>query len=118
MLGSAKDDLGLRSAGVYCIPYQCGLCCIGQTGHMDLDRCKEHTCCTRLNYPDTSALEQYSTETGNICFESTSILYKSTRYWNRLYRETIYICLEEWALNTDLGLLLSSSRKPAFMLIR
>jgi hypothetical protein len=39
---SVKDNLGLRTPGVYKIPYECGMIFVGQTGHsMDI-RLKEH----------------------------------------------------------------------------
>lgn len=36
--GFVKDELGLRTPGVYWIPYVCGMSCIGQTGHSVVDR--------------------------------------------------------------------------------
>ncbi|KAJ4435750.1 hypothetical protein ANN_18368 [Periplaneta americana] len=42
LLRPVKDDLGLRTPGVYKIPCECGKCYIGQMGCTIMERCKEH----------------------------------------------------------------------------
>ena len=38
----AKNDLGLNTLGIHCIPYKCGELFIGQPGHANETRIKEH----------------------------------------------------------------------------
>jgi DNA-binding transcriptional MerR regulator len=41
-LRPVKDDLGLKTPGVYCIPCKCGKVCVGQSGRTIEMRVKEH----------------------------------------------------------------------------
>ncbi|KAJ4451394.1 hypothetical protein ANN_02856 [Periplaneta americana] len=77
LLRPVKDDLGLRTPGVYKIPCECGKCYIGQTGRTIIESCKEHQRSIRLYYPDKSAVAQHSLKTGHkIDFGATTILDK------------------------------------------
>jgi hypothetical protein len=51
-----KDDLGLRTPGVYSIPCKCGQVYIGQTGRSVDTRLKEHQRHTRPEHPNKSAV--------------------------------------------------------------
>jgi hypothetical protein len=54
-----KDDLGLRTPGVYSIPYECGRVYIGQTGRFIATRIKEHSRHIRLGHPEKSAVAEH-----------------------------------------------------------
>ena len=41
-LRPVKDDLGLKTPGLYCIPSECGKVCVGQSGRTIETRVKEH----------------------------------------------------------------------------
>ncbi|KAJ4427829.1 hypothetical protein ANN_25608 [Periplaneta americana] len=102
LLRPVKDNLGLRTPGVYKIPCECGKCYIGQTGRTIMERCKKHQSCMRLYYPDKSAVAQHSLETGHkIDFSATSILDKTSGYWDLVIKEAIEIQLDGNNFNRD-----------------
>ncbi|KAJ4447063.1 hypothetical protein ANN_09052 [Periplaneta americana] len=102
LLRPVKDDLGLRTPGVYRIPCECGKCYIGQTGRTIMERCKEHQRSIRLYYPDKSAVAQHSLETGHkIDFSATTILDKTSGYWDLVIKEAIEIQLDGNNFNRD-----------------
>ncbi|KAJ4432364.1 hypothetical protein ANN_20983 [Periplaneta americana] len=110
LLRPVKDDLGLRTPGVYRIPCECGKCYIGQTGRTIMERCKEHQRSIRLYYPDKSAVAQHSLETGHkIDFGATTILDKTSGYWDLVIKEAIEIQLDGNNFNRDGGLQLSTA---------
>ncbi|KAJ4447511.1 hypothetical protein ANN_09518 [Periplaneta americana] len=79
LLRPVKDDLGLRTPGVYKIP-----------------------------------LAQHSLETGHkIDFGATTILDKTSGYWDLVIKEAIEIQLDGNNFNRDGGLQLSTAWKPA-----
>ncbi|KAJ4429872.1 hypothetical protein ANN_22076 [Periplaneta americana] len=119
LLRPVKDDLGLRTPGVYRIPCECGKCYIGQTGRTIMERCKEHQRSIRLYYPDKSAVAQHSLETGHkIDFSATTILDKTSGYWDLVIKEAIEIQLDGNNFNRDGGLQLSTAWKPAINTLR
>jgi hypothetical protein len=61
-LPKIKDDLGLRTPGIYSIPCECGKVYIGQTGRTIENRIKEHQRNTRLLQTEKSALAEHSLE--------------------------------------------------------
>jgi hypothetical protein len=52
MLRPIKDKLGLKLAGVCCVPCKCGKVCVGQTDRSIETRCKEHMRHVRLSQPE------------------------------------------------------------------
>jgi hypothetical protein len=57
-LRPVKDDLGLRTPGVYSIPCECGQVYIGQMGRSVDTRLKEHQRHIHLEHPDKSAMAE------------------------------------------------------------
>jgi hypothetical protein len=49
---SVKDDLGLKTLGVYSMPCECGQVYIGHTGCFIETRIKEYQCHICLEHPD------------------------------------------------------------------
>ncbi|KAJ4437490.1 hypothetical protein ANN_17634, partial [Periplaneta americana] len=102
LLRPVKDDLVLRTPGVYKIPCECEKCYIGQTGHTIMERCKEHQHSIRLYYLDKPAVAQHSLETGHkINFGATTILDKTSGYWDVVIKEAIEIQLDGNNFNRD-----------------
>jgi hypothetical protein len=58
LLGPAKDKLGLKTAGVYRIPCECGKVYVGQIGRTIEARLREHRRHVRLNQPERSAVAE------------------------------------------------------------
>jgi hypothetical protein len=56
LLWPVKDNLGLRTPGVYRNPCKCSKVYIGQTGRSMDTRLKEHQQHIRLEHPDKSAM--------------------------------------------------------------
>jgi hypothetical protein len=80
-LRPVKDNLGLRTPGVYRIPCGCGSVYIVQTGRSVDARLKEHQRHIRLEHPNKSAMAEHSVDLGHhIQFHNTSILATDTQY--------------------------------------
>jgi hypothetical protein len=109
-LRPVKDDLGLRTAGVYSIPCECGQVYTGETGRSVDTRVKEHQRHIRLEHPDTSAVAEHSINLGHhIQLQNTIILSTKPRYKDRIIREAIEIELHPNNMNRDDGYCLSKS---------
>jgi hypothetical protein len=101
-LRPVKDDLGLRTSGVYSIRGECGKLYIGQTCRSIDTRFKEHRRHIRLEYPDKSAVAEHSINLGHrIQLHNTSNLATKTGYMDRLIKETTEIELRPNNMNTD-----------------
>ena len=88
LLRPVKDDLGLRTPGIYKIPCECGKVYIGQTGRTVQDRIKEHQRCIKLADFDKSAVAEHSLLTGHrILLSSTTVVDKATNYYDRIIKE-------------------------------
>jgi hypothetical protein len=112
-LRPVKDDLGLRTPGVYSIPCECGQVYIGQTGHSVNTRVKEHQRHIRLEHPGKSSVAEQSINLGHhIQLQNTTILSTKPRYWDRIIREAIEIQLHPNNMNREDGFCLSKSWKP------
>jgi hypothetical protein len=61
-LRPVKDNLGLRTPGVYRIPCECGKVYIGQSGRSVDASLKEHQRHIRLQHPDKSAMVEHSVD--------------------------------------------------------
>ncbi|KAJ4448778.1 hypothetical protein ANN_00169 [Periplaneta americana] len=84
-----------------------------------MERCKEHQRSIRLYYPDKSAVAQHSLETGHkIDFSATTILDKTSGYWDLVIKEAMEIQLDGNNFNRDGGLQLSTAWKPAINTLR
>jgi hypothetical protein len=65
LLEPMKDDLGLKTAGVYSIPCTCGQVFIGQIGHSIDTSIEEHHRHILLALPDKSAITEHSINRGH-----------------------------------------------------
>jgi predicted GIY-YIG superfamily endonuclease len=101
-----KDNLGLRTLGVYRIPCECGKVYIGQTGHYVDTRLKGHQRHIRLEHPE------HTVDLGHrIQFHKTSILTTKTRYTDCIVREATGIELHPNNMNWEATFCLSKSWK-------
>jgi hypothetical protein len=92
LLRPNKDKLGLKTAGIYRIPCECGKVYVGQTGRTIEARLREHRRHDCLNQPERSAVAEHSLTTYHrIDFDGASKLRTATRYMDRLVREAIDI---------------------------
>ncbi|KDR16514.1 hypothetical protein L798_09949, partial [Zootermopsis nevadensis] len=102
MLRPIKDKLGLKVAGVYRIPCECGKVYIGETGRSIEARCTEHKRHIRLVQPEKSAMAEHKFETGhNIDFVNTTVLEKTTGYMDRKIKEAVEIKLHPNNFNRE-----------------
>jgi hypothetical protein len=107
-LRPVKDDLGLKTPGVYSIPCECGQVYIGQTGSPIDTRIKEHHRHIRLAHPDKSAVAEHSNSRRHrIELQNTKILSTQSRYMDRLFKKAIEIELHPSNMNREDGLVLS-----------
>jgi hypothetical protein len=112
-LRSIKDNLGLRTSGIYRIPCECGKVYIGQTGLSVDARLKEHQRHICLEHPDKSAMTDYSVDLGHLIqFHSTSILATKTQNMDHIVREATEIELHPNNMSREMGFCVSKSWKP------
>jgi hypothetical protein len=84
-LRPVKDDLGLRTPGVYSIPCECGWVYIGQTGRSIATRIKEHSRHIRLGHLEKWAVAEHRlTNDHRIRFQDTQLLSTKSGYMDRV----------------------------------
>jgi hypothetical protein len=107
-LQSVKDDLGLRSSGVYNTPCECGQVYTGQVGRSIDTRLKEHQRHIHLEHLDKSAVAEHSINLGHrIQLYHTAILSTQPRYMDHIIREVTEIYLHPNIMNREDGYCLS-----------
>jgi hypothetical protein len=108
-----KENVGLKTPGVYSVPCECGLVYIRQTGRSIEIRIKEHQWNIRLLQLDKSALaEQGFNHNHKTLLQDVEILYTKSGYLDRLIMEAIEVDLHPYNINKEDGLILSRAWKP------
>jgi hypothetical protein len=104
MVRPVKDKLGLKVAGIYCVPCECGKEYLGQMGRTTETRCKEHVWHICLGQPEKLSVAEHKFETGhNIKFGNTIILDKAPRYVDHLIKQVTEIRLHPRNFARDRG---------------
>jgi hypothetical protein len=112
-LRPVKDDLGLKTPGVYSMPCECGQVYIGQTGRSIETRVKKHQRHIRLQHPYESAVAEHSINLDHrIQLQNTTILSTKSRYMDRMISGANKIELKPNNMNREDGLRRSRSWKP------
>jgi hypothetical protein len=79
-LQPVKDNLGLKTPGVYSMSCECGQVYISQTTRSIETRVKEHQRHIHLEHPDKSAVAKHSINLGHhIQIQNTTILSTKSR---------------------------------------
>jgi hypothetical protein len=106
-LRSVKDDLGLKTPGVYSIPCVCGQVYIGQTSSSFETRIKEHHH-IRLAQPEKSAVAEHRTSQDHVIkFQETKIIATKSGYLGHIIREAIGLELYHNNMNRQDGQILT-----------
>jgi hypothetical protein len=118
-LRPVKDNMGLKTAGVYCIPCECCKVCVGQSGRTIEMRVEEHRWHICHFHPDKSAVAKHSINHDHkMRFQETQILGSKSGYMDRLIREAKELDLHPNNINQENGLLLRKTWKPAIQQLR
>jgi hypothetical protein len=118
-LPPVKDELGLKTPGIYSIPRECSKVYMGQTGRSVHLRVTEHDRHLRLLQLDKSAIAEHSfNQDHRVRLQDTKLLAKKIGYRERLIREAIEIQLHPNNINREEGLHLSRAWKPLIQKIK
>ena len=114
-----KDNLGLKTPGVYCITCECGKIYVGQSGRTLKTRVKEHRRHIRHSHSDQSVVAERSINHDHtIRFQEIHILASKSGYMDRLIRKAIELDLHPNNINREDGLVLSKTWKPVIQQLR
>jgi hypothetical protein len=103
-LRPVKDNLGLKTQGVYRIPCECGKVYVVQTGRSVESRLKEHQRHICLEQPYKSAVAEHSVDLGrHIQFHNTSVLATKTQHMDGIVKEVIEIELHRNSMSREMG---------------
>jgi len=118
-LQSIKDDLNLKTPGIYSISCECGMVYIGQTEHSIEIRIKEQYQHIRLCHPDKSTMVKCGINLSHhIQFQDTSILAMRSGCMEHIIREAIEIELHPDNMNREEGFSLIKSWKPLLQTVK
>jgi len=84
-----KDDLGLRTSGMYCIPCKCGEVYGGQTSRMIEIRCQKPRRHLWNGKSEKSAVAEQINTRHEFQLEITHRLNRTTAYMDHLVREAV-----------------------------
>ncbi|PSN42412.1 hypothetical protein C0J52_11745 [Blattella germanica] len=86
---------------------------LSRHGIIVLERVNEHQRYMKLGYPDKSAVAQHSYDTGHrIMFGETALVEKSSKYFDRIIKEAIYIKKLQNNFNREEGFQISNAWLP------